>query len=117
MPRTIEEVRGAASGVFDRIDSLDDLARAAAVSPAAEEARRATMPQRPAVGPRLAELQGPANAAEDRERIARLMANLVTTDSVRMWRNHFGLSVDEAADAIDWVLRAALAAAVTEEDR
>lgn len=117
MPRAIDEVRGAVRAVFERMSSLDDLARAAAVSPAAEDARRTTMPQRLAVGRQLADLHVPKLVAADRERIARLMAVLVTSASLRMWRDHLGLSVDEAAEDIEWVLRAALAAATLEGGR
>lgn len=116
MPRTIDEVRGAVRALLERMDSLDDLARAAAVSPAAEEARRTTMPQRLEVGRQLATMHVPKPVAADRERIARLMAILVTSASLRMWRDHFGSSVDEAADDIDWVLRATLAAATPEDE-
>lgn len=114
MPRTVDEVRGAVRAVFERMNSLDDIARAAAVSPAADEARRTTMPQRLAVGRQLADLHVPKLTAADRERIARLMAVLVTSASLRMWRDHLGLSVDEAAEDIEWVLRAAIAAASRE---
>ncbi len=116
MPRTVDDVRTAVRAVLDRMDSLDDVARAAAVSPAADEARRMTMPQRLDVGRRVAASYVPRPAAADRERVARLMAVLVTTASLRMWRDHLGLSVEEAADDIEWILRAALAATTPEED-
>jgi AcrR family transcriptional regulator len=111
MPRSVDEVRGAVQVVLERMDSLDDLTRAAALSPAAEEARHTTMAQRLSVGRELAALHDPSIAPGDRERIARLMAVLVTTASLRMWRDHLGSSVEEAAEDIDWILRAALAAA------
>jgi len=65
----------------------------------------------------LADLHVPKLMAADRERIARLMAVLVTSASLRMWRDHLGLSVDEAAEDIEWVLRASLAAATREDGR
>jgi hypothetical protein len=34
-----------------------------------------------------------------------------------MWRDHLGLSVDEAADDVDWIVRAAIAAASNRKDR
>jgi hypothetical protein len=69
------------------------------------------MGQRLEVGRQLATLHDPSIVPVDRERIARLMAVLVTTASLRMWRDHLGSSVEEAAEDIDWILRAALAAA------
>ena len=115
LPRTVDDVRSAVRDVLERMDSLDDVARAAAVSPAAEAARRTTMPQRLDVGRQVAASYVPRPVAADRERFARLMAVLVTTASMRMWRDHLGLSVEEAADDIEWVLRAALAATTPEE--
>jgi AcrR family transcriptional regulator len=116
MPRTVDDVRTAVRAVLERMDALDDVARAAAVSPAAEEARRMTMPQRLEVGRRVAASYVPRPVRADCERVARLMAVLVTTASMRMWREHLGLSVEEAADDIEWILRAALAATTPEED-
>jgi hypothetical protein len=34
-----------------------------------------------------------------------------------MWRDHLGLSVDEVADEIDWVVKAAIAAAIKRSER
>lgn len=117
MPRTVDEVRDAVRAVFERMDSLDDLARAAAVSPAAEEARHTSVQTRLELGRQLARTHVPPLAEADQERIARVMAVLITSASLRMWRRHLGSSVDEAADDIEWVLRAALAAAAPTDDR
>jgi AcrR family transcriptional regulator len=114
-PRSSDEVGGAVRAYLERMDTLDDLARAAAVSPAAEAARHTTIPQRLAVGRQLAALHVPQPRAADRERIARLMAVLLTSASLRMWRDHLGASVEEVAGDIEWVLRAALAAATPED--
>jgi hypothetical protein len=32
-----------------------------------------------------------------------------------MWRDHLGSSIEEAADDIDWVIRAAIAASTSSE--
>ena len=48
----------------------------------------------------------------DRDRIARLLVILTASSALRMWRDQLGSSVDEAADDVDWVVRAAIAAAL-----
>src|SRR5919106_2976072 len=42
-PSTVSDVRDAVRAIIERLDSLDDLARAAMASPAAEQTRSATM--------------------------------------------------------------------------
>jgi hypothetical protein len=49
-------------------------------------------------------------ADADRARIARLLAVLTTSGSLRMWRDHLGVSAEQAADDIDFIVRAAVAA-------
>jgi hypothetical protein len=36
---------------------------------------------------------------------------LTASASLRMWRDHLELSADEVADDVDWIVRAAVAAA------
>ena len=52
----------------------------------------------------LADSVEPKLADADRDRIARLLVVLTQSSSLRMWRDHLGLSVDEVADEIDWVV-------------
>lgn len=111
LPRTIAEVGPAVREIHGRLEGLGDLTRAAALSPVGDEARRTTMPRRLDIARQLAELQDPAISAADRERIARLVTVLMTSGAVRTWREHLGLSLEEAADDIDWILRAAVRAA------
>ncbi len=110
-PRSIDELRDGVRALFDRLDTLGDLARAALVSPAAEDARRATMPHRIERIRRIADAIEPTLPDGDRDRIARLLAVLTSSSALRMWRDHLGSSVDEAADDVDWIVRAAIAAA------
>lgn len=110
-PHSMDELRDGVRAIFDRLDSVDDLARAAMASPAAEEARRISMPDRLALGRQLADTIVPKLAESDRNRIARLLVVLTTSSALRVWRDHLDSSVDEAADDVDWVIRAAIAAA------
>ena len=74
------------------------------------------MPNRLAAFRRLADSMAPAASEVDRGRIARLIVILTASSAMRMWRDQFGSSVDEAADDIDWVARAAIAAATPREE-
>jgi AcrR family transcriptional regulator len=116
-PRSVDELRDSVRAYFDHVDSFDDLARAAMASPASEEARRMSMPDRVAMFRQLAESIVPTLSDVDRDRIARLLVILTTSSSMRVWRDHLGSSVDEAADDVDWVVRAAIAAAQSRSER
>ncbi len=120
LPRTLDELREGVRAVFERLDRIgaaDELARAAMTSPASEEARRASMPERQAMTRRLLETSVPNLSTADRDRIARLLVILTTSSAFRVWREHLGSSVDEAADDVDWIVRACIAAATAEEKR
>lgn len=114
-PRSLDELREAVRMLFDRTDSFDDLARAAMASPASAEVRRISMPGRLGLAREFADSIEPGLGEADRDRIARLIVVLTASSSVRMWRDHLGSSVDEAADDVDWIVRAAIAAAASSD--
>jgi AcrR family transcriptional regulator len=114
-PRSIEELGSGVRDLFDRIDSAGDLARAAAASPAAEEVRRVDMPARLEMSRRIADSIVPKLPPADRDRVARLLTILVSASALRVWRDHLGSSVDEAANDIEWVIGAAIAASTRSE--
>lgn len=116
LPRSIDELPDMVRAVFGGLESADDLARAAMASPASAEARRAGMPARLELYRRLADTIAPEVEERDRDRIRRLLTVLISSSSLRLWRDYLGASVQEAADDIDWVIRAAIAAA-TRRDR
>lgn len=109
-PVTLDDLRDGIRTVFEKVDSYSDLERAAVASPAADETRHFTMPQRLQRLSRFADSVQPRLAKADRDRITRLLAVLTASSSLRMWRNHLGVSVEQAADDIDWVMRASIAA-------
>jgi AcrR family transcriptional regulator len=117
IPRTVEELSDGVRGIFERIDAFDDLARAAMASPAAEEARQLTMPDRLAYGRRIADSIRPKLRPTDRDRLARLLVVLTTSSSLRVWRDHLGATVEQAADDIDWLVRACVRATTSDADR
>lgn len=108
-PRSISELGDGVRWYLEHLDSLDDQARAAMASGAADEVRRATMPNRVAVFRELADSVVPKLADADRDRLARLLVVLTQSSSLRMWRDHLGLSVEEVAEEIDWLVKAAIA--------
>ncbi len=106
--RSLDELRPMIRALLGRLDNLDDLSRAAMASPVASEVRSATMPARLQRIRRLTDSIEPKLRKADRDRITRLLAVLMTSSSLRMWRDHLGLPVEEVAKEIDWIVRAAL---------
>ena len=116
-PRSLDELRPMIRSLLERLDSLDDASRAAMASPGAAEVRHATMPSRYRRIRRLADSIEPKLTEADRDRITRLLVVITASSSLRMWREHLGLSVDEVADEIDWIVRAAIFAMVERQKR
>jgi AcrR family transcriptional regulator len=115
-PTTIGDVRDAVRAIFARLDALDDVGRAAIASPGAQEVRAATMAWRYERIRRLGDTIEPPLSTADQDRIARLLLILTSSTALLTWRDHLGISVDQAADDIDWILRAAITAATKEND-
>ena len=114
-PQSLDEIRNGVRAYLDHLDSFDDLARAAMASPASEEARHLSMHRRLEIFRPLAESVEPKLAPADRDRITRLMVVLTSSGSLRMWRDHLGSSVEETADDVDWIVRAAVDATARRE--
>ena len=112
-PTSVEELRAAIRAYIERLDGLEDMARAAYASPIADEVRHATMRSRVRRIERVADSVKPKLRKIHRDRITRLLVVLTSSSALRMWRDHLGASVEEAADDIEWVVRAAIAAATT----
>ena len=109
-PHNLDELRDGVRAMFQGLDSGDDLARAAIASPAAAEVRRMGMSARLEIFRSLADAIAPDLTKEYRARLARVLTILISSSALRLWRDHLGSSVEEAADDIDWVVRAAVAA-------
>jgi AcrR family transcriptional regulator len=114
-PRSIDELGRGVRALFERVDSAGDLARAAAASPAAEQVRRVDMPARLEMSRRIADSIVPKLAPADRDRVARLLTILVSASALRVWRDHLGSTVEEAANDVEWVIAAAIAASTRSE--
>lgn len=109
-PSSIEEFRNTLRTIFDRLDAADDLARVAMASPAAQEARTATMPDRLRFLRRFVGTIAPELSERDRDRVARVMVVLTMSTALRTWRDHIGASVDDVVDDVEWTLRTLIAA-------
>jgi AcrR family transcriptional regulator len=116
-PMSIEQLRGGILALLGNLDALDDLARAAMASPAAAEARQVMMPSRLKMTLRVADSIVPKLDDADRDRIARLLAILTTSAALRTWRDALGLSADEVADDVDWIVQSAARGAGIRSDR
>ena len=114
-PSTVNDVKSTVRAVIERLDALDDVARAAYASPIADEVRHATMPSRFARIRRVGESIEPPLSSAALDRITRLLVVLVSQFALRTWRDHLGVSADQAAEDVDWILRAAIAAARSED--
>jgi AcrR family transcriptional regulator len=113
VPRSIDELLDGLPAYFERTDSLGDLARLAMASPASDEVRQINMPDRLAIFRGLADSIVPKPLEADRDRIARVLVILTASSALRLWRDQLGSSVDEAADDVDWVVRAVIASATS----
>ena len=109
-PTSLDDLKERIGLIFERADALDALDRAAMASPAAAAVRSATMPSRLARLRRLTDAVGVDLSAADRERLTRLLAVVTASASLRMWRDHLGASVEQAAADIDFMVRALVTA-------
>jgi AcrR family transcriptional regulator len=116
-PRSVEEFRGAIRAIFERLDAADDLARVAMASPAAQEARSATMPDRLRFSRRFIDTIAPELPEIDRDRIARVVVVMTMSSALRTWRDQMGASADDAADDVEWTIRSLIAASSPRSER
>ena len=117
IPATVNDVRSGVLAVFERLDAMDDVSRVAIASPVADQVRHATMPSRVERIRAVGQSIEPPLARADVDRITRILVILTSSSSLRTWRDHLGASPEQAADDIDWILRAAIAAATSRKDR
>jgi len=109
-PTHIDQFRAGVRTLLDHLDAFDDLARAAMASPAAEEGRHRSMPRRLALVGAMVDTIEPPLPPASRDRIVRLIVILTSSQTLRTWRDHLGLSPDEVAEEIEAILQAAIAA-------
>lgn len=109
-PVSLADVREGVRAYYDRLANYSALDLAAVASPVGDEVRHSTMRHRLERLSRFADSVEPPLGRAERERITRLLAVLTASASLRMWRDHLGSSVDQAAEEIAWVMQAAVVA-------
>lgn len=109
-PRSLDELKDGVRAYASHIDSLDDMSRAIMASPASTEPRKLSMPRRLSLIGGLVDSVEPPLAPADRERAVRLLAVLLNSSALRTWRELLGVSVEQVADDVDWLVRAVVAA-------
>ena len=107
-PTSIADFRDGVRIIFERVESLNDIERAAIASRGAEEIRHHTIEARVALSRQVAEAIAPGLSDQDRERLSRLVIVLTMSATARMLREHLGLSVDDAVDDVEWAVRAVI---------
>ena len=73
------------------------------------------MPNRIALTRKLVDGIVPDGSPVDRERLTRLLVVLTGTAAFRTWHDHVGSSVDQAAEDVEWAVRALIAASTEDE--
>ena len=111
VPTHIGELRAGVRRILDHLDAFDALARAAMASPAAEEGRHRSMPRRLALVGAMVDTIDPPLPAAARDRLVRLIVILTSSQTLRTWQDHLGISPDEVAEEIEATVQAAIAAA------
>src|SRR5262245_53448675 len=111
IPQTIGDLRAGVLRVIDQLDSFDRLARASMARPGAEEGGHPSMPRGPPLRGAMADAIEPPLPPEPRDRRVRLIVILTSSQSLRTWTDHLGMSPDEVADEIEAIVQAAIAAA------
>lgn len=108
VPSTIEEWNVIVHKVFQHFENTDDLIRAAFVSRMGREARLDWTEERlEAMNEALRQLD-PNLTSDQIEHLARVALILTTSDTYREWKERLGLTPDEAADEVMWVIRTLL---------
>ena len=117
VPETVAGFREMVRTVFGRLELLGEGARVAMSSPASEEVRKAQMTDRYAASRRFAAGIMPTATRAEQDRLARVLVILASSYAMRIWRDHLGFSVEEAADDIDWLLRTLLVSTAERKTR
>ncbi len=109
-PSGLEELAGHLYSDFERAEGIEPALRAAMLSEAGRQARKATVPKRlammeHAIGPLLDQFP-----PEQRVHAERILLVLGSSAIQRAFRDYLGLGWKEAADAATWAIRRLLGA-------
>jgi AcrR family transcriptional regulator len=108
-PRSFAELSETIRTVYDNVERVDDVLRAAMDSPLGDVARRAQMPARLRFIEDTIEALAPGLPEPAHSRIARLLLVLTSSSAQRML-SAAGLSAREAADDATWAIQSLIEA-------
>jgi AcrR family transcriptional regulator len=108
-PTSMADFRDGVRIIFERLESFEDIDRAAIASRGAEEVRHLNIEARLAMARQIADAIAPNLSGQDRERLARFVIVLTMSATARMLRDHLGLSLSEAVDDVEWAVQAVIA--------
>ncbi len=104
-PQNLDDLESMARDSFHRLGKIDPTLRAAMASELGNEMRRALMPGRRELHRHAIEGSAPDLSTEDLDRLADLSVILLSSASIRAFKDYLGASTDEAADRVTWAIR------------
>ena len=104
-PQNLDELESVARNAFRQLDRMDPRVRAAMASELGNRTRRAHMPERREIHRHAIEGSAPDLAPEDLDRLADLSVILLSSASIRAFKDYLGASTNEAADRVTWAIR------------
>jgi AcrR family transcriptional regulator len=113
MPAGPADLEPAIRTLFRRLDRVDPMVRAALLSEAGREARRASIPTRLSMIERGLRAASPDLDDDAVAHLTRCALILTSSASLQAWKDYLGLDADAAAAEVAWILRATLAGART----
>lgn len=112
--RSLEELLQHIRDYFRALDGMDEVVRAARLSPLAQEARKdhagGVSLKHEAIANAIAPLTRRL-AKQDRTRLLNVIATMFSQFTLQRMKDDLGLSATEAADIVTWVITACIAAA------
>lgn len=97
--------------LFRRLERVDPLARAALLTRAGGEARRASVPHRLEMLGAAFRSARPSLDVATVDRLSRVALILTSSFALQAWKDYLGASAEEAASDVAWALRSLIAGA------
>lgn len=117
LPKNLDELESLARESFRRLGRIDPTLRAAMASDLGNRMRRTLMPERRGWHRHAIEAIAPGLSPEELDRLADLSVILLSSASIRAFKDYLGASTDEAADRLIWALRTLVRASTTAPPR
>jgi AcrR family transcriptional regulator len=105
LPENLDELEFLARESFRRLGRIDPTLRAAMASELGNRMRRTHMPERRAWHRDAIAAIAPGLSPEELDRLADLSVILLSSASIRAFKDYLGASTDQASDRLIWALR------------